>query len=268
MKILFSDLDGTLLNNDSQISDYTRQALDAMMRAGNILVLSSGRPLGSILEVMKDAGLCYPNTYIIAFNGSLIYDCDRQQSIYEIRLSGEDVSFAWQLAKEHKLHIHTYTDTSIVSPEEDMEIKFYRERIHLPLLVTNDPLSVMTSLPFKLLAIDFHEKKHLNSFSDALLAQKGDSLTTVFSSASFLEIISSKSGKGNALLKLCKRFSIPLQDTFAAGDARNDISMLCASGHAIAMKNGDPALFEHAQIITPFTNDEDGLAHVIMEYLT
>ena len=60
MKILFTDLDGTLLNNESKVSTKTKIFLDKFNSAGNKLVLSSGRPLDSILEVKETAGLDYP----------------------------------------------------------------------------------------------------------------------------------------------------------------------------------------------------------------
>lgn len=268
MKILFTDLDGTLLNNKSLISETTRKALDCMTQAGNLLVLSSGRPLDSILEVKNLAGLHYPNTYIIAYNGSLIYDCDRKENIYELRLKPDEVSFVWQLAKLHNLHIQTYTDSEIISALEDKEVMYYRERIHLPLILSDSPLSVLQKPPFKLLAIDLHKKKHLTFFSDALLTHYHDKLTTVFSNDQYLEIFAKESGKGNALKKLCDLLSIPVSNSYASGDALNDLSMLQAAGHSIAMKNGDPALFKYAQIITPHTNDEDGLAEIIMQHLT
>ena len=74
-KILFSDMDGTLLKNDSTVSPETKRVLDRMNEAGHRLVLTSGRPLDSMLEVMETAGLFYPETLLIAYNGSLIYDC-------------------------------------------------------------------------------------------------------------------------------------------------------------------------------------------------
>lgn len=268
MKILFTDLDGTLLNNDSQISPKTREALDKMISSGNILAFSSGRPLNSILEVIKNAGLNYPHSYVIAYNGSLIYDCDSKKNVFELRLSKEDVLFAWELASSMHLHIHTYTDSSIISAKEDTEVIFYRERIHLPLILSDNPIKILTKPPFKLLAIDLHEKKHLTAFSDALLQHKSLALTTVFSNDRYLEIISSKSGKGNALSILCKMLRIPVSDSYAAGDALNDLSMLQAAGHSIAMKNGDSILQKDAEIITGHTNDEDGLAEVILQYLT
>ena len=58
-KILFSDMDGTLLKNDSTVSPGTKQVLDRMTAAGHRLVLTSGRPLDSMLEVMEQEGLFF-----------------------------------------------------------------------------------------------------------------------------------------------------------------------------------------------------------------
>ena len=76
MKLFFTDLDGTLLNHEGKISEATKNVLDRWILTGNKLILSSGRPLNSILEVKHDAELNYPGMLIIANNGSLIYDCD------------------------------------------------------------------------------------------------------------------------------------------------------------------------------------------------
>ena len=266
-KILFTDLDGTLLNNDSLISQNMKNALDLLIQSGNKLVLSSGRPLDSIIEVAKKAGLHYPGIYIIANNGSLIYDYDNKISIMEKRITFDDVIITWKLAKEMNLHIQTYTDSSIITEKEDSEITFYREKVHLPLILSDSPITVMDKPPFKLLAIDLNEKKHLISFSDALLNKYSNKLSTVFSNDHYLEIISSKAGKGNALKYLCDYLNISITNSFASGDALNDLSMLESAGHSIAMCNGNPLLLRQADIISSKSNNEDGLADIIRKYL-
>ncbi len=266
-KILFTDLDGTLLNNESCVSPNTREALNQFILSGNKLAFSSGRPLDSIIEVINHADIQYPGTYIIANNGSLIYDTDKKTNIMEKRLTYQDVENVWTLAKQMNIHIQTYTDTSIITEKEDAEILVYRERIHLPLILSSTPIDVMKKPPFKLLAIDLHEKKHLIDFSDALLNKYSDKLYTVFSNDYYLEIFSHKAGKGSALQYLCHYLDIPIENSFAAGDALNDLSMLQAAGHGIAMCNGNPELQSHADIISDKTNDNDGLSDIIWKYL-
>ena len=74
MHIFFTDLDGTLLDNQSNIPKELKKAIEAYVSAGHILVLATGRPLGSVYDVIDRTGLHLPNIVIIANNGSLIYD--------------------------------------------------------------------------------------------------------------------------------------------------------------------------------------------------
>lgn len=266
-KILFTDLDGTLLNNDSKISASMKHSLEQMTLAGHILCLSSGRPLNSILEVKENAGIHYPGVYIIANNGSLIYDCDNQKTIHETRVTLDDVKNVWNIAAKNKIHIQTYTDDAVIAPCEDAEISVYRSRIHLPLILSDQPWMIMEKPPFKMLAIDLYEKQHLISFSDAVSQECGNSLTTIFSNDRYLEIFSSSAGKGTGLLWLCQYLSIPISHSVACGDALNDLSMLQAAGTSVAMKNGDPVLKQSADVTTAKTNEENGLIDIIEQYI-
>ncbi len=266
-KILFTDLDGTLLNDESKIAEEMRQALEAMCKAGHILVLSSGRPLDSILEVKKNAEINFPGMYIIANNGTLIYECDTQKNILERRVAFEDVVNLWNLAKENQIHIQTYTDTHIVTSVEDEEIQYYRRRIHLPLLLAENPVDVLDKEPLKMLCIDLYNHERIVAFQDKLQLRFGNHLQTVFSNPNFLEIFDKKAGKGNALRYLCDYLGMSVENSIAAGDAQNDISMLEAAGLSVAMCNGDEDIKGFADVVTKKSNHECGLADIIREYI-
>lgn len=258
MKILFTDLDGTLLNKDSIISDYAKAYLTKFTKAGNILVLASGRPLDSILQVKEHAGIDFEGMYIIANNGALVYDCDKKCNILETRLEYAEIEKIWNIAKSQQLHIQTYTDNEIISIENDAEIEFYTRRIHLPVIVSNNPLTILKKPSFKLLAIALDGRERLYKFQKEILS-KLDTIDSVFSSDAYLEVFSKKAGKGNALKWLCEQKNIPISDSLAAGDSMNDLSMLEVAGTAIVMKNAESELFPHATVVTEFTNADDGL---------
>jgi len=260
MKILFTDLDGTLLNNQSMVSKNTKAFLDDFIRAGHKLVLSSGRPLLSILEVKEQAGLHYPGIVISANNGTLIYDCDSRMPLLEKRLSLSQVSCLQSLANAHQIHIQTYTDDAIVTAKEDEEIRFYRRRIHLPLLLADDYASVLTKGPLKMLAIHLHDHDRLTAFRDAVADSFDGRIQTIFSNDFYLELFHPDAGKGNAVRFLCDYFHVPLSDAYAAGDADNDISMIQAAGCGIAMANAAPEVKKAADVITMKDNNNDGLA--------
>ena len=267
MKILFTDLDGTLLNDQSMVSENTKAFLDDFLHAGNKLVLTSGRPLLSILEVKEQAGLDHPGILISASNGTLVYDCDSKMPILEKRLSLPQVAYLQAQAKAFELHIQTYTDDAIVTAAEDDEIRFYRRRIHLPLLLADDYASVLTKGPLKMLAIHLSDHDRLTAFCEHIADWAADKIQYIFSNDFYLELFHKDAGKGNSVRFICDHFHIPLADSYAAGDADNDISMIQAAGCGIAMRNAAPEVKEAADVITAKDNDNDGLAEFMRSVL-
>ncbi len=267
MKLLFTDLDGTLLNNDSRVSFRTNAFIDDFLNAGNKLILTSGRPLNSIIEVKEAARIDAPGILIIANNGALIYDCDRREKILELTIPLSYVSHLQQEADSLGLHIQTYTPDSVVCRREDEEIRFYRRRIHLPLLLADDYASFLTTEPCKMLAIDLHDHSRLLSFCDRIADWAQDKIQYIFSNEWYLELFRIEAGKGSAVRFVCSHFHVPLSDAYAAGDADNDISMIQAAGCGIAMANAAPNVKEAADIVTRLDNDKDGLAECMTALL-
>ena len=267
MKILFTDLDGTLLNNNSEVSANTKAFLDEFLAAGNKLVLSSGRPKDSILEVKNNAGLTQSGILLICSNGALVYDCDLKQPILERTLPLSYVSYLQKEADALGLHIQTYTRDSIMCREEDEEIQFYRRRIHLPLVKADDYASALTAEPYKMLAIDLHDREKLLTFCDRITDWAEDRIRYIFSNEWYLELFVKEAGKGNAVRFVCDYFGVPLSDAYAAGDADNDISMIQAAGCGIAMANAAPKVKEAANIVTRLDNDNDGLTECMRKLL-
>ncbi len=267
-KILFTDMDGTLLLNDSTVSSDMKRALDQMIRSGHRLVLTSGRPLDSILEVAGQFGLLYPETLIIAYNGSLIYDCTLQKPLLEHTLPFETASAIFRLAEELGIHTQTYTDHEIVCRKEDEELLRYRRRIHMPLRTADDPLSLLSHPPYKVHSIHLTDQAALLTLQERVLSLFKDTVTAQLSNDQYLEFYNRQAGKGNAIRWVCSHFQIPISQSLAAGDAPNDISMLEAAGVGIAMANASEAVKKAADSVTAADNDHNGLIEVIETYFT
>lgn len=272
MKLLFTDLDGTLLNDESQISPDTRTFLDEFLAAGNRLVLSSGRPLASILEVKEAAGLTQPGILICSTNGTRIYDCDSSLTIHKYSLPLPWVCELQARAKAFSLHIQTYREgngaDAIISPADSEEVRYYCQRIHLPVVVSENLAAALTEEPCKLLAISLHNHEKLEAFRESIADWAEGKIQVIYSSDKYLELFHKDAGKGGALRFLCGHFQIPLSQAYAAGDAENDISMLQAAGCGIAMKNAPDNVKAHADVVTEQTNDQDGLAHAMRMLLS
>lgn len=265
-KLLFTDMDGTLLNDKGEISPAMKQALDELTARGHHLILTSGRPLPSILKVCEGAGIHYPNMLIISNNGALVYDCDARSGILSMRLDIDDIRYIVEEANKINLHIHAYTETEVISQKLDEEVISYVNRVKLPVkCVDNIPDSLPNS-SFKLLAIHLTDRKILEDFRNHISKHCGDRMQIIFSNDQYLEMLPMAAGKGNALLFVEEYLHIPHSHTFAAGDAENDISMIQAAGTGIAMQNASQQVKEIADIVTKKDNDHDGLIEIINQY--
>ena len=261
-KILFTDMDGTLLNDDSQVSPYTRQVLRDISAKGHVIVLSSGRSIHSILDTASKLDIIVPGMYICAANGAMIYECDSSKVLYYSPVSLEYVKSVWTLAIKEGIHIQTYSDRELLVPSKSKEVDYYMIRCPHPLIITDTPWTVLEKPPVKLLAIDLEDHDKLDRFGKKVADMYPD-LNTLFSNPMYLEVISKDAGKGNALKWLCNYLNIPISSSYAAGDQFNDISMISAAGTGIAMSNGDPAIFEFADVLSEFDNNHDGLSQYI-----
>ncbi len=265
MHLFFTDLDGTLLTDDKTISPKTMAAIEQYIAAGNIFVISSGRPLNSIRDVMKFTGLdCYSNLMLICYNGSLIYDCAQDKALLDLRLKKEDALHIIDTAEEMGIHCQTYSSRNVVCRRHDPEIDFYINETRMTPLFDETILNSLDIEPYKALAIALDDRKKLCELDKKLSPWMAGKIITVYSNENYLEFVDYRSGKGNAVKNVCEIFDIPVSEAYAAGDANNDFSMLQAAGNSIAMKNGSDEVKAIASIITAEDNNHDGLADILL----
>ena len=119
-KILFTDLDGTLLNDQKQISKGNLTAIHKALDCGHKIVISTGRALISARKQAETLGLTMPGCYIIAFNGACIYDIHAKKVIFSQTIP---VDYVYALFEEaHRQGIHIQTTILRFSPNPKMRI--------------------------------------------------------------------------------------------------------------------------------------------------
>ena len=267
-KIFFADLDGTLLNDNKQITPLTYEMLKKWTQKGHKLVLCSGRALDSVLHVRETLGLGdFSNMYVIGYNGGEIYDCTTKQLLNRVALSFDAAKKCFEIAKRFDIHIQTFSDTHIITEKEDDELRFYKKAVHTPVIITNDFMSYLDKEPCKCLAISLHDKELMKTFSNAIAQELGSEVTVMTSTPKYIEMFPATSGKGFSVQWLCNYLNIPLENALAAGDEMNDISMIETAGIGIAMKNGRDFVKQISNITTDFDNNNDGLVPVLKKYL-
>ncbi|MCR4689771.1 MAG: HAD family hydrolase [Lachnospiraceae bacterium] len=272
MKLLFSDIDGTLILKDQTISPAVAEALDKMARAGHGLVLSSGRPVDSIMAVFKMIENRVPTpfarTLIIAGNGAQIYDRTAGEMLFEKRVPIPYVDKLQDLAESMEVHLQTYTDTHIICIREDAESERYRTKVILPLQISPRLSDALDKPPCKLLALSVKGSEALMPFRTRVGELFGDVLHTLFSGEGYLEIVAKDVDKGIALSYIAEKFGVAMEDTYAVGDYDNDLSMILAAGNGYAMANATESVKAAAPHVTRKANAEDGILEVLSAMMT
>jgi Cof subfamily protein (haloacid dehalogenase superfamily) len=270
IKLLVTDMDGTCLNSQKEISLANREAIRALHAKGILVALATGRLDRSIRAYARELQLSLP---IISCNGALVRDMNKGEIIFEAPLPQELCLRVLQTCRELEATLH-------LSCEEDMIIT---EEIYprLKLLSDwNDTLTPENQFRLKLVR-DIQEpvrrgikvykviawsrnSEFLRELQGKLKAIPG--VEAVQSEDVLLDIGVYGIDKGTAVARLAEDLGLSPQEVMTIGDHDNDLGMVRYAGLGVAMANGSPRLMEAADYITG-SNDEDGLAEAIWKFI-
>lgn len=267
MKILFVDMDGTLLNNEKQIPPVNLQAVKSALRSGHSIVICTGRSFSSARDFIEKLGLTEKGCYAIVYNGGLIYDCCTGDILYKKSLPLSYVRYIFQEADSYGIHCQTYDGDYVVTTRESPELEQYKWSSQMEVKV--DPLlpEHLREEPCKVLTSCLFDREHHEAYRKHMEEWAKGKISLFFSSEYYLEHVPEGVSKGAAIRWLCEYLHVPVSDTLAAGDAENDISMLDAVGFPVCMKNGTAQAKEHAAYITEKDNNQGGVAEIIEKYM-
>ena len=267
MKLLFLDLDGTLLNDDKEVSSGDAEAIEKMLAEGHKVIINSGRPLYSILGLAEKIDFLREGFYISAFNGGLIYNPSTKEYLKNDTVDEADVRYLFDRAYEMGLHAHTYTDSHVVSERDTEELRFYTGRIKMPPMVVEDFSTVTNGLAPKVIIISLDGRERLSEYRDAMEEYTQGKLYSTFSDERLLEFAHPLANKGEAIRFMCGHLNVDIADTVAAGDEENDLPMIETAGVGVCMKNGVDTLKSAADYITESTNNECGIREIIEKFI-
>ena len=279
-KLIFLDLDGTALTDDKKLPAGNRKAIDEAMAAGHKIVVTTGRPLASARKQAERHGLAGPGSYIVAFNGGLIYDVEHEKTIFRQTIDLETVREVFAEAARRGVHIQAYRgDKVLVDPQnDDAELQSYCRLIEVDYEVIPD-IAELRDEPVKMhssmLALQPGGRD-----SEAVAAEPGlialrdwinemypEKLDAFLSAPVYLEIVSHGMNKGIAVHKMAELLEYPISDTIAIGDEANDIPMIREAGVGAAMCNGLAEAKAAADYVTMADNNHDGVAEVLRKFV-
>ena len=121
-KLITIDLDGTLLNRYGEVTEYTKNVIKQVTQKGILVVLASGRISESVLTIAKEIGA---NKYYISGNGSVLYDMQKNEILYENYLSKEKVLEIIELCEKNSIYYNIYTESSVIAKSLNYNVAFY-----------------------------------------------------------------------------------------------------------------------------------------------
>ena len=259
IKLVASDLDGTLLNKNKEITPRLYHALEKLDALGIYFVPSTGRPFGTVPKAIKELPFL---KYVITSNGAAIYDAAEQKNIIENFLTPEAVDAVIKIAKELP-----------VITEYFIEGKAYIAKdIYDDLAPFNLTESHVTYIKNSRTPVEdfWNEMKRNNTvleninlvFADMELRKetwdrlKALGLASVTAATTKnIEITSLFATKAKALEKLCEVLGFTRENVLAMGDGDNDMPMIQFAGIGVAMANGEDHIKGAADIIADDCDD-------------
>lgn len=259
MKIIFSDLDGTLLNDQHQLTPYTKAIISQLSIP---FIISSARMPRAIWPIVDELGL---DTPIVAYGGGLILAGDQETIIHQETLSSHLSSMIYKeindLNLDLALNVYHHDEWLVMDDSNPFVVK---EMMITKVCAKSIDLFdyLMTHDVHKLLCIG--KTKDIQALFQVLKDQID--VQVVLSKPNYLEILPLNTSKGNALLKACDYYQIPFEHSVAFGDQMNDLSMIEMAGIGIAMKQS-PKDLQKASDLVARTNNDDGVAHFIDHFI-
>lgn len=266
-RMLFLDLDGTLLNDEKQITPGNRRALKQTLERGHGVIIATGRPLTSAMNQAHSLGLDKPGCYLIGYNGGVILDWSTGQQLCRKALDMATVQEVFNYVNQKSLHIQTYDDTDVlVEPRCDNDlVREYCGTGVIGFRVIGDVGTGLPKPPVKILMID-KDWNVLEGLRQELAAMLAGRAEVFFSSSNYLEVVTAGVSKGEAVKMLCRLMGVPIENAVAVGDAANDLSMIETAGIGVAMANATDEVKAIANYITACDNNHDGVAEVVEKF--
>jgi Cof subfamily protein (haloacid dehalogenase superfamily) len=244
-KILFLDIDGTILKPDDTIEESTKSAIAEMKKQKIEVVLATGRPIHEIAEIGEELNI----TSFIGYNGALaIYE---GRTIFAEPMKSIDVQYILDVAisNGHEVVLYTSAKNYLTTLDSDL-VKAFLHQFHLRQnvlfsdAVINNILgmTIITSGKFGHELYQFNDGIHLSQVN-------------IEGMQHCFDVIRDKVNKGVGVEFLLNRLGIERESAIAFGDGMNDKEMLSFVGEGFAMGNGHPDLFQHAKRRTTSVTD-------------
>ncbi|MFL7036376.1 Cof-type HAD-IIB family hydrolase [Vibrio lentus] len=265
VKIVASDLDGTLLAPNHQLSAFTKLTLKKLHDQGYTFIFATGRHHVDVAGIREIAGI---PAYMITSNGARVHD-QNDQLMYSQNVPQDLVQPVIDVVRQDpNIFIHMYQNEDwLLDREDEMLAKFHSEsgfsykRFEADKAPSDGIAKVFFTHPEQ-------DHEYLVTFEQKLKDAFGDKLNIAFSTPWCLEVIAAEVSKGHALDAVAKSLNLTLENCVAFGDGMNDAEMLAMAGKGLVMETSHHKVKEalpNNEVIG--SNADDAVAHYLEKHL-
>ncbi len=263
------DLDGTLFNSQSQVSDENKSAIRHFSAHGTSFVISTGRPYtGLPLDLMESLGI----RYAITTNGAAVYKVPERECLFETCIPSDLAADILEELLTLNIHINLFLHGDAFAPAQCrkalLSIQSLPDSLKEYMLTTRTPIGDMPDFlrrqgeGVQKLTLNFPEGED-GTFPDRSKAMaildRYPQVSYLCGGFNNLEFTMTGISKGKGLSLLCKHLDIPIDHAIACGDSENDLDIMKTAGLGVAMANAPEEIRNLADDVT-LSNDEHGVA--------
>lgn len=258
-KLLVLDVDGTLLNDEREISKRTLAALLKVQQMGVRIVLASGRPTYGLMPLAKTLELGNYGGFVLSYNGCQIIKAQNGEILFERRINPEMLPYLEKKARKNGFAIFTYHDDTLITDSPDNEYIKNEALLNNLKIIREDEFSTAIDFaPCKCMLVSDKEKA-LIGLEQHWEKRLAGTLDAFRSEPYFLEVVPCGVNKANTLGALLEHLGVTREEVIAIGDGVCDVTMLQLAGMGVAMGHSQDSVKVCADYVTA-SNEEDGVA--------
>ncbi|EGD35391.1 MULTISPECIES: HAD family hydrolase [unclassified Capnocytophaga] len=260
IKLIVSDMDGTLLNKNHELPKEFMQVFDLLQERKIYFCVASGRQYLSLLyyfePIKNQIGFISENGAFVQINGKVVYE----SSIIPYHIN--QVLALWEKFPQLAIGLCGKEATYLLptTPYAEEQVNIYHTKV-----VNIKDFSQIEDTIFQMTLFDPIGAKNHSFPTFSKLSQEG--LKVTLSGVNWIDITNEGVNKGIAVNALQKELTISPEQTMVFGDYMNDLEMLRRATYSYAMKNAEPEVKEVASYVTEEDNDNNGVLKTIIEKL-
>lgn len=264
-RLVLADNDGTLINDNHELTERTREALEKLHEKGYMFGLASGRTVADLKTFSKNWGLSFDFDMIIGVNGAELWDgfdnklyqknFIKPDKIKEIYKRIEPFDYTVQFIRDDKYYFNRLDEFSMASMSRNGQQKA-RVLAKIDDLWADSVSKILVRLPAEKMP-EFEQHFRENPIEG----------TVSYKTQPFIyEFMMEGTDKTNAMKDFCQIHDIPLEEVISFGDTSNDNGMLRDS-YGVCLLNGSDDTKAVSKEITEYDNNHDGFARYVEKYL-